>query len=46
MKNKKSEFEVKEASKTVNLINAIYKSASTGKEIFLNKINVSSKLGT
>lgn len=44
-KNKKSEFECEEAYKTVNLINAIYRSIETNKEVYLNgKIN-SKKLG-
>ena len=46
LKNKKtSEFEAKFALKTVKLINAIYKSIETKKEIFLKNNIVSNKLG-
>ena len=44
-KNKTSEFECIEAIKTVKLINAIYKSIETNKEVFMNKNIVSAKLG-
>ncbi len=44
-KNKKSEFECREAIKTVELINAIYKSIETNKEVYLNKNFMSKKLG-
>ena len=44
-KNKKSEFESNEAIKTVEVINAIYKSIELNKEIFLNKNIISKKLG-
>lgn len=40
--NKKSEFEAMEAIKTVKLINAIYKSAESQKEVYL-KGNINSK---
>ena len=43
--NKKSEFEVFEAIKTVKLINAIYRSIEIGKEVFFNKTIKSIKLG-
>ena len=45
LKNKKSEFECVEAIKTVELINAIYKSIETNKEVYLNKNITSKKLG-
>ena len=45
-KNLKSEFECQEAFKTVKLINAIYKSIETNREVFLNKSVTSKKLGT
>lgn len=44
-KNHESEFEAKEAIKTVKLINAIYKSIESKKEIFFNKDINSKKLG-
>ena len=43
--NKPSEFEAKEAIKTVELINAIYKSIETNKEIHLKDNIVSKRLG-
>lgn len=43
--NKKSEFECFDAIKTVELINAIYKSIEEDKEIFFNKKLNSTKLG-
>ncbi len=45
-KNKKSEFDCDEAYKTVKLINAIYKSIETNKEVYLNKNINSKKLGS
>ena len=44
-KNKKSEFESDQAIKTVQLINAIYKSIELNREIYLNQNIVSKKLG-
>ena len=44
-KNKKSEFESDQAVKTVQLINAIYKSIELNREIYLNQDIVSKKLG-
>ena len=44
-KNKKSEFECFEAIKTVELINAIYKSIETKKIIILNSRTSSKRLG-
>jgi UDP-N-acetyl-2-amino-2-deoxyglucuronate dehydrogenase len=43
--NKSSEFEAKEAINTVKLINAIYKSIETNKEIYLKDEIASKKLG-
>lgn len=43
--NKKSEFEASEALKTVKIINAIYKSIENRKEVFINKMITSDKLG-
>lgn len=43
--NKPSEFECSEAIKTVILINAIYKSIETNKEVFVNLHSSSKKLG-
>ena len=43
--NKPSEFECSEAIKTVTLINAIYKSIETNKEVFINLHPSSKKLG-
>ena len=40
-----SEFEAKNAIKTVQLINAIYKSIESNKEIFLKNNIISKKLG-
>lgn len=40
-----SEFECKEALKTVKIINAIYRSIETKKEIYFNKNITSKKLG-
>jgi len=45
LKNKKSEFEVVEAIKTIKLINAIYRSIEINKEVFFNKSIKSIKLG-
>ncbi len=45
LKNKKSEFEVFEAIKTIKLINAIYRSIEINKEVFFNKSIKSIKLG-
>ena len=44
-KDLKSEFECREAFKTVKLINAIYKSIETNREVFLNKNIISKNLG-
>ena len=44
-KNRKSEFECEEAFKTVNLINAIYRSIEKNKEIYLNQFTNSKRLG-